>query len=66
VDVDRVQPSENLHATFSPVIATLDHHERTASAHPLSIGVRLIIRNAKVYERIHEVGSLVCRVPLDG
>ena len=64
--INRVQPSQNLHATLSPVIATLDHHERAASAHPLSIGVRLIMRNTEVCERLKKVFSLICGVPLDG
>jgi hypothetical protein len=63
--IDRVQASEDLHATLSPVITTLDHHECAASTDPLRIGVGLVIRDAEVCERIKKVCSLVCGVPLD-
>jgi hypothetical protein len=65
VYIDRVQASQNLHATLSPVITTLDYHEYAASTYPLSIGMGLFIRDAEVYERIKKVCSLVCGVPLD-
>jgi hypothetical protein len=66
VDIDRVQASEDLHATLRPVIATLDHHECTASTYPLRIGMGIVIRNAEVCERINKVCSLVRRIPLNG
>jgi hypothetical protein len=50
--IDRVQASEDLHATLGPVITTLDHHECAASTDPLRIGMGLVIRNAEVCERI--------------
>jgi hypothetical protein len=65
VYIDRVQASQNLHATLSPVITTLDYHEYAASTYPLSIGMGLFIRDTEVYERIKKVCSLVCGVPLD-
>jgi hypothetical protein len=65
VNIDRVQASENLHATLRPLIATLDHHEGAAATDPLRIGVGLIIRDAQVCERLKQVGSLVGGVPLD-
>src|SRR4030095_13630823 len=66
VEVDRVQASQDLHAPLSPVIAALDHHECTASADSLSIGVRLLMRHTEVDERIKKVISLVGGVSLDG
>jgi hypothetical protein len=65
VDIDRVQTSQNLHATLSPVITTLDHHECATSTYPLRIGMGLVIRDPKVYEGIKQVCALVCGVPLD-
>jgi hypothetical protein len=65
VDIDRVQASQNLHATLRPVITTLDHHEGTASTDPFCIGLGLVIGDAEVYERIKQVGALVGGVPLD-
>jgi hypothetical protein len=59
VDIDRVQASQNLHATLSPVITTLDHHECAASTYPLRVGMGRVMRDAEVYERIKKVCSLV-------
>jgi hypothetical protein len=66
VDIDRVQPSEDLHATLSPVIATLDHHECAASTDPLRIGMGVVIRDAEICKRIDKVCSFVRRLPLNG
>jgi hypothetical protein len=64
--IDRVQASQNLHTLLCLVIATLDHHERATAAHPLRIGIRLILRRAKGYERLHQLCSRVRDVPLGG
>src|SRR4030095_5873179 len=47
VDIDRVQASQDLHATLRSVIATLDHHEGAIPTDPLRIGMGLIIRYAE-------------------
>jgi hypothetical protein len=54
-----VQASQNLHAPLRPVIATLHHHEGTASADSLCIGVRLLMRHTKVDERIKNVIAFI-------
>ena len=64
--IDRVQPSQNLHATLSPLIAALDYHERAASVYSLRIGVRFIMRHTQVCERIKKVFSFIGGVPLNG
>jgi hypothetical protein len=66
VEVDRVQASQDLHAPLRPVIATLNHHECTASADSLSIAVRLLMRHTEVDERIKKGISLIGGVPLNG
>jgi hypothetical protein len=60
VYIDRVQASQNLHTTLSPVITTLDHHECAVSTYSFRIGLSLVIRDAEVYECIKKVCSLVC------
>jgi hypothetical protein len=66
VDIDRVQPLQNRHASLSLVIATLNHHECTASADSLIIGVRLLMRHTEVDECIKKGIALRGGVPRDG
>jgi hypothetical protein len=63
VDIDRVQPLQDRHATLCPLIATLDHHEGAAATDPFRIGLGLLRGDAQVCERLAQVGSLIFGVP---